>query len=62
MSDLKAALAPYSKSRASQKGWVTRALKTLEGLNSGGTLTLLLFHKQENLINSYLNKLNEIKD
>ena len=62
MSDLKVSLVPYSKSRASQKGWVTHALKNLEGLNSGGTLTLLLFHKQENLINSYLNKLNEIED
>ena len=62
MSDLKASLEPFGKSRASQKGWVTRTLTTLEGLNTGGTLTLFLFKKQENSINSYISKLNEIED
>ena len=62
MSELKVTLTTYTKSRASQKGWVTRAIKTLEGLNTKGTLTLLLFRKQETLINSYLNKLNDIED
>ena len=34
----------------------------MEGLNTAGTLTLLLFHDQKNLINSYFNKINEIED
>ena len=34
MSDLSVSLTPYSKSRASQKGWVTRAIKTWESLNT----------------------------
>ena len=56
MSELNESLAPIIKSRSAQKGWVTRAVRTLEGLNTKGVLTLLLFRKQENLINSYFNK------
>ena len=62
MSELNESLAPIIKSRSAQKGWVTRAIRTLEGLNTEGALTLLLFRKQENLINSYFNKINEIED
>ena len=61
MSDLKVSLEPLVKSRASQKGWVTLTLTTLEKLNTAGTLTLLLFKKQENSINSYISRLNDIE-